>query len=317
MKYNESLVSQVREGKLAVHNINCTKGELQNLIAYIFPKSLKTSCHYKYYYKSAERQPWYPNNNTTLPYKSVKEFLEEFVLPEKWFVERNEDNHIILNSWLNKHPLRNSGSYTYNSGFIYSEPINKYGHNLASTDGYTLLSHDVFTEITFDQFCKYVLKKENNMKEKEIIGYKLIKPEYYKVAQEIGGFFWNNDKTIRIKITPNGIEKLRKSGVLDLWFEPVYEPEKPIEVIVDMGSFQLKVTKEGIFHNAEDITSYVVDINMFWKNVMREGNMKFGKNYDCLIPSNNIIIEKSGCEKNQTTLTKWINVYNELLKLKN
>lgn len=222
-KYNEGLVKQVREGKLAVHNINCTKEELINLIRYIFPEDHDASGDSVFYYCSNKNR-WQPlNYQPNLPYKSVKEFLEEeFVLPEKWYIKVTKENKETLGKW------RKRGT----CGVMSMDNTNIKGY-ITYQEGYWTNSLPEYPEITFDQFCKYVLKKENNMKEKEIIRYKLIKPEYEKAVDDIInaniGYF--NDKSLNIKECPISIEKLRKAGVLDIWFEPVYKEEKKLPKI--------------------------------------------------------------------------------------
>lgn len=68
-------------------------------------------------------------------------------------------------------------------------------------------------------------------KEKEIIGYKLVKPEYEDAACKIAG-------VLGLKLLPQGfsiavdsapVKSLQKAGVLDLWFEPVYKEEKQFQ----------------------------------------------------------------------------------------
>jgi hypothetical protein len=66
------------------------------------------------------------------------------------------------------------------------------------------------------------MKNTTTKSERKIIGYKLIKPEYKEVAITIAEpRNWCNP----IDIIPNGLgeSKLKEAGVLDLWFEPVYE----------------------------------------------------------------------------------------------
>ena len=73
-------------------------------------------------------------------------------------------------------------------------------------------------------------------KDKEIIGYKLVKPEYKDAAIKIAGFPPHFIEDSR-KIKPNTgggtlmYQKLKKAGVLDLWFEPVYEVEVKLPTI--------------------------------------------------------------------------------------
>ena len=57
----------------------------------------------------------------------------------------------------------------------------------------------------------------------KIIGYKLVKHEYQNAAHFIAQIKFND-----IVYEPKFINRLEKAGVLDLWFEPVYEtPEIP------------------------------------------------------------------------------------------
>lgn len=57
--------------------------------------------------------------------------------------------------------------------------------------------------------------------EKEIIGYKLVKPEYEKATIKLLG--WNFTTKLLINISEKGdIHRLKEAEVLDLWFEPVY-----------------------------------------------------------------------------------------------
>lgn len=78
----------------------------------------------------------------------------------------------------------------------------------------------------FKEF-KENFNKEKEM-EKEIIGWKLVKPEYNEAALKIANLVdWGvsyRDKKIDAH-TPQTIERLKEAGVLDLWFKAVYAPE--------------------------------------------------------------------------------------------
>lgn len=71
--------------------------------------------------------------------------------------------------------------------------------------------------------------KELNMKEKEILGYKLIKPEYENAAKEL-------TKGCRCDFTENfipecdAVKDWEKAGVLALWFEPVFFEEETFKI---------------------------------------------------------------------------------------
>ena len=165
------------------------------------------------------------------------------------------------------------------------------------------------TSTTFKK--KYTLEQLKQLDmEKEIIGYKLIKPEFRKAVN----FMLDRIGNV---LAQDGITKdyttqhlLKDAGVLDIWFEKIYTPEKPVEVMVDMGSFKLKVIKDGIFHKTEDITNFVQNLH----DVYTKLPSKFGS-YDCIVDE--ITFKKTGCENNKTSLKQWVTAYTEYLKLKN
>jgi hypothetical protein len=86
-----------------------------------------------------------------------------------------------------------------------------------------------YTEITFEQFKKYVMEL-TNIKIKEIIGYKLTKPEYESAAAKICGYSSKLYTLVNKKgnFLPNSSDylKIKEAGVLDIWFEPIYKEEE-------------------------------------------------------------------------------------------
>ena len=93
----------------------------------------------------------------------------EFVLPEKWCIRQNKKE---INDWLNQN--KQTG-FTYSSRngneFVHFPEKNGYHLNTNIQDGYT--------EITFEQFKKYVLKEE-------IVEEKVIEPlPQFKVIETI------------------------------------------------------------------------------------------------------------------------------------
>lgn len=146
---------------------------------------------------------------------------DEFVLPEKWCIAVTKENIESLGKW------REAGSI----GVMHSNNPSPKGFIHSYNKGYWSSSKmEGYTKITFDQFKKYVL---NMKEEKEIIGYKL-KSDYkgcrdaaLKLCNTIAN--WENslmiyDISVKQK---NYISKLTEAGVLDLWFEPVYEEITP------------------------------------------------------------------------------------------
>lgn len=171
----------------------------------------------------------------------------EFVLPEKWCVLRNLNNYSIINNWFIKNQINhwiiaNDKGYLH-SGILKGSWINSNGDK-----------QEDYTEITFEQFKKYVLKEEvieekvieplpqfkvietietitkveNNEGNQFFIGDTITPIEGFNKGSKfiISGFRYNNAKTNICAITdthsPNGI------GIdkIEHYIEPkVVEPE--------------------------------------------------------------------------------------------
>lgn len=167
------------------------------------------------------------------------ELVEDFILPEKWCIKATEENINILDEWRQK-------QIDYTPGYLFSVGdylVSKHHRDNSYVNWNRNRMHIDFpeyTEITFDQFKKYVLKQETNM-EKEIIGYKL-KKDYLNninVKNALDAIFGEKWWTTNSKenFDTNGWHfkvnnpnegctgKAKSAGVLDLWFEPVYEDE--------------------------------------------------------------------------------------------
>jgi hypothetical protein len=98
------------------------------------------------------------SNYEFLSFKEFKtKYMQEFVLPEKWCVLRDKENHEIINAW-----FKANG---YGSPIAEKDYIAIKGANYISP--YMGAIPDGRTVITFDQFKKYVMKIKEN-----IIGYK-------------------------------------------------------------------------------------------------------------------------------------------------
>jgi hypothetical protein len=145
---------------------------------------------------------------------------DDFVLPEKWCIKGCYE----MECW-QKDDMHNRT----NSLFSY------YSHWYQTT-GVQLLYWEIsdnkpdgYTEITFEQFKKHILKQD--IMGKEIIGYKLKEDckQYELAAAKIVDC--KGAKLYGLVNASSDIEKLKESGVLDLWFEPVYEEEKKLPKI--------------------------------------------------------------------------------------
>jgi hypothetical protein len=109
-----------------------------------------------------------------------------------------------------------------------------------------------------------LIKRKNNMEmEKKLIGYKLIKPEYHQAVKQITRY--NTFDFIELKdgegadyqpVEPETrcYYKLKEAGVLDLWFEPVYE-EKEFK-IGDWVSFYSERENKTITSKIKELTPH-------------------------------------------------------------
>lgn len=165
--------------------------------------------------------------------KWAKIVKDEFVLPDEWFILLTKENEQIVHNW----KCENTG-YKANIKANGEDSISYYG----TWSSKKHFKSSNYTEITFEQFKTHVLKSEEKM-EKKIIGYKLIKPEYQifyekltgtrnleRLADSLGDLLWV-DQAVKV---------MKEAGVLDLWFEPVYEEKFKIGdwVIVDHNDWK-------------------------------------------------------------------------------
>lgn len=167
----------------------------------------------------------------------------QFVLPVKWGVKVNSFNLNELEKWVqSKEDLDDTFKDLPKSCWVLSD---KYNDNSYQKWGQKIPYN--YTEITFDQFKKYVLK-EDMKQEKELVGYKLIKPEMEKAVKAIctDFVFWEKgDINLNIK-QDISIKNLEKAGVLYLWFEPVYkDPVKKGDWVVVTEQYRNNSPKLG------------------------------------------------------------------------
>lgn len=218
-----------------------------------------------YYIFKDDNIIWCDYNNptsSTFTLKQLKEIFDsahtKFVLPKKWCIKINQE----VKNWIKSE---------FHTDYYNGENESVYFHfpNYYNYKGFEAGNHisteiiEDYTEITPEQFKKYILKQENM--EKKIIGYKLIKPEYKEAALKLSNTVGNWENVlavydININQT-NYINKLQQAGVLDLWFEPVYEEEfkeGDYIVITDFGratsglDFSLNTTYKLSRHYTEE-----------------------------------------------------------------
>jgi len=118
--------------------------------------------------------------------------------------------------------------------------------NKTSTGGY-----DDVNIIKIDQIT------ELNMKEKEIVGYKLIKPEYEEAALLLcikDGMGWAKNEKYHFSNESIAYQNAIKARILDIWFEPVFFEEE--FKIGDWVSFYSEVRSKIITSQIKDWTAH-------------------------------------------------------------
>lgn len=171
-------------------------------------------------------------------------------LPKYFIIKRDDKNPLwekyIL--WLNKTYKINYGG-TVNNFYGYDGNHDNNGTNC----WYHKVSfRNNPVELTLEEWDSIINKKALDMNEKKIIGYKLIKPEYLEAANEIckkvnTGTSIEEFSFLRIGINRLSIPALKDAGVLDIWFEPVYEPEKPKEKVITVNDTRISIKQGSIY----------------------------------------------------------------------
>lgn len=167
MKYT---IKDLSEGKVSVIN-DGTLVELKEVLNKAFPKDKVIQWGMANYYIMITSGYWSGFNHTTLPRQSVKDFLvEKFVLPEKWCVQGSKELGLLLTH------TNVIGKYTHK--YYYNYKVKEKELLKDNQWSYTIHNITAYTEITFEQFEKYVLNNNHNTMKKE---YKIT----YEQAQSI------------------------------------------------------------------------------------------------------------------------------------
>lgn len=132
----------------------------------------------------------------------------EKLINGKWFIKGSQQ----LEDWA-QNTFKNECNvcFNYEDQYFYnpSKTLKTWSWNLwEAPEGYI--------EITFEQFKSLINPKEPM---KTIKSYKLIKPEYELAAAKL----LNSSQLYGNIMAQSDINTLKKAGVLDLWFEPVYD----------------------------------------------------------------------------------------------
>ena len=205
-------------------------------------------------------------------------FVQEGKMPEYFAIKRVKNNPLWQRyiDWLSK-------TYTWNwagdckgyCGFAYAsgvrgtlETIKEFGENAV--------------ELTLEQWDEIINK---TMKEKEIIGWKLKEEckEYKNAALRIigGSILESCSKQLNLYLLDPGysgypgywIENIKKAGVLELWFEPIYK-----EKAITFGGYEvaLKKVSSGVKITCNGETGTFSQLEHIYNTILKKEKMMFG-----------------------------------------
>ena len=187
------------------------------------------------------------SRNSTFHFQDLEHY-EEF--PEKWAIKLYPE----VKKWIEEeHKTHYYSKDSENHIFHFPNWVNNNGFLLGNHTNSEVRKE--YTLITLEQFEKYVLKEEQM--EKQIVGYKLIKPEYEGALKNIQPQ-WNKkiheEKGYNVAINSGVYYDFKKAGVLDLWFEPVYEEEKQIIKMhsSNKGEFEIEIIEGKAYYRPEN-----------------------------------------------------------------
>lgn len=122
------------------------------------------------------------------------------------------------------------------------------------------------------------------MNKKKIIGYKLIKPKYANAAKEIMdietiGDVYEYINNYKFNINGEFIRRLKDAGVLDLWFEPIYEQYYQVGDYITCIKNRFNESShpdfniKGRFAASESTTQKIVKVEKFKEELVAVGHL--------------------------------------------
>ena len=98
------------------------------------------------------------------------------------------------------------------------------------------------------------------------------------------------------------IKNLKKAGVLDLWFEPIYKSqEEEVYTLGILETFKISVKDKRAYYGSEDITNALKGLQLDYKNALYN---KMFNGYDFHIKD--LILSKTGCITKESYLSQWL-----------
>lgn len=220
-----------------------------------------------------------------LPELTFQEFFDRYV---KWCVKVTNKNYNTLEHWcINR--IDFNLSYIPIQCYVVSDRVDR------SYQRWTEHAPNGYIELTFEQFKKYVLKSKDMEK---VIGYKFKKEyeSYLKAYCAIVGIspeaaYIEDYKETGYVFQSKSIayDRIKKAGVLDLWFEPVYESK-------ELYFGKVKFTIHGGYADTEYGKVTKEEISKVFDYITDTPSLVEGK-YQLIIPLDEDSKIKFGCQE--------------------
>ena len=230
---------------------------------------------------------------------------------------KNEYNRIFISSFnknlfLHLAALNDDVQFFRKGELIRSKSTTGLEMTVDGVAGYNVNQHPYHTKMSKEEILAYykmeqignddvvlITQKQKEMKQEEIIGYKLIKPEYVKAACRIEGYvsFGEsivNGSTITLKGKEKAFDKLKDAEVLDKWFEPVYAVKEVVMSIpYNKGELKILIKNKGHIEIVGESVVNIEDLRKFLNEDFHKCKTKVG-GFDTIVKISHISV---GCKK--------------------
>lgn len=251
-----SLIKQLQEGEIALEfNRSDQSEDLQKVMKVAFPNdSAKPTGSSRYYWCRTDipvnERVWLVSDDINMKTVALSEFLKE--------LEDSSPTNIVSQMREGKVAIF-MDSHTGEAEQRLKEIIAKAFPKAGKPSGWCAYYCKANSQDTWDYWGepyqvegKTIVPITTLLKSmsKEIVGYKLAKPEYNAAAAKICGYSLKMDKItdshyagydLNFLLDSDDRRSLEKAGVLDLWFEPVYKKEIPK---IKIGEYTGTIDKE-------------------------------------------------------------------------
>jgi hypothetical protein len=296
-----SLIKQLQEGEIALEfNIGDQSEDLQKVIKIAFPKDpISPTGSARYYYTTDPylgERTWVASDNLpNMQIVPISEFLKELNPPEKSIAERLRKGEIAIHMDSRTDETKQLLQKIIRQAFPYYTGKIGGGGTYYCKDKRDNTWDFWESEIMVTDYTIIPITTllSNKMENKEIIGYRLAKPEYEAAAAGICGYGRKMAKVtdplysqydLNFLLDSDDRRSIEKAGVLNLWFEPVYKEKAPTIKIGDYTGIVDKTVEwfiiEGVSYSKSFIEGLIEALSkkhMHSINVGCNGQIKLTK----------------------------------------